>query len=642
MIRVANAVNNLLVVRNRHFFFLDLVTLIFTPILAIALRLESLHFVYLNPEPLIAFIAISTLFKAVTFYFGGLYQRMWKHASIGELARIIYLGLFITIVQYVIFLQLHQLNFLNFSVIPRSVPIIDGILTMFFVGGFRFSIRLSERFQQVASKKSKGKPTLIIGAGEAGVMIAKELQSNPDVGLSPVGFIDDDHEKYRLKIRGLTVLGNRTDIPQIVASYGINQIIIAIPTAPGKVIRDINSICVSTGVETKIVPGVFELLSGNVNVNKLRDVAIEDLLRRSPISSDMQDIIKLTSGKKVLVTGGGGSIGSEICRQIARANPAQLVILGHGENSVFQIANELIKTYPDLKFSSIIADVRDDKRITKIFARFKPHIVYHAAAHKHVPLMESNPAESISNNIIGTFNVVKAAIDSNVEKFVLISTDKAVNPTSVMGATKRVAEYIIQDAAKTTGKDFIAVRFGNVLGSRGSVVPTFTEQILRGGPITITHPDVKRYFMTIPEAVHLVLRSSSIGKAGEIFVLDMGEPIKIVDLAKDLIRLSGHKSDDAIEIIYTGLRPGEKLFEELVLDDESFEKTTLEKIFVLKNVKLNGKVWTNMKTDEHLQNITPHVVQARAIINKVNHTELGRYLEELVPGFRYIGGVEPI
>jgi FlaA1/EpsC-like NDP-sugar epimerase len=611
-------------------------------VIAIALRLESLQFVADHGNEVLSFIIIFSLFKSSVLYFGGLYQRMWKHASIGELARIIYLGLLVTIFEYVIFLELYRQDILNFSIIPRSVPIIDGILTLFFVGGSRFSIRLSDKFLQISTYKEKRKPTLIIGAGQAGVMIVEEMQKNPKSVFIPIGFIDDDPEKLKLKIRGIKVLGNREKIQEVVTAFGVQNIIIAIPTASGNAVRELNEICKKTGVETKILPSMFEMFTGPVNVTKLRDVAIEDLLRRNPIPSDMKEVAQLVAHKKVLVTGGGGSIGSEICRQIAASNPAQLIILGHGENSIFKIAGELTKNYPDLKFSSIIADTRDDKRINRVFNRFKPDIVYHAAAHKHVPLMESNPVEAISNNIIGTYNVVKAALDHNTKKFVLISTDKAVNPTSVMGVTKRIAEYIIQDAAKTSGRDFIAVRFGNVLGSRGSVVPIFTEQILRGGPITITHPDVKRYFMTIPEAVHLVLQSSGIGKAGEIFVLDMGEPVKIVDLAKDLIRLSGHTSENDIEIVFTGLRPGEKLFEELVLDDESFEKTTLEKIFVLKNIKLNGKVWTNMKLENHLQNITPHIVAARSIVAKANYAELGQYLEELVPGFRYIGGVEAI
>lgn len=613
-----------------------------TPVIAVVLRLETLDFIFIHNNPILSYIFIFALLKLLVFYFGGLYQRMWKHASIGELARIIYLGLVVTIAGYVLFLELNSSNTLGLGAIPRSVPILDGLLTMLFIGGFRFSMRLSNKMIQLASMKALGKRTLIIGAGDAGIMIAQEMQNNPNMGMTPIGFIDDDPEKFKLMIRGLAVLGDRSMIQEVVNAYEVQQIIIAIPTASGNAVREINAICEKTKIDTKILPSVFELFQGTFNLNKLRDVAIEDLLRRDPISSDIADIQNLVKGKKILVTGGGGSIGSEICRQIARSNPAQLVILGHGENSIFQISNELTKAYPDLKFSSVIADVRDEKRINKIFTRYKPHIVYHAAAHKHVPLMESNPSESITNNIIGTYHVVTAALNANVDKFVLISTDKAVNPTSVMGATKRVAEFIIQDAAKTSGRDFIAVRFGNVLGSRGSVVPTFTEQIMRGGPITITHPDVKRYFMTIPEAVHLVLLSSSIGKAGEIFVLDMGEPVKIVDLAKDLIRLSGHANDHSIEIIYTGLRPGEKLFEELVLDDESFEKTKLEKIFVLKNIKLNGKVWKNMQTEYHLQNILPHILHAKQIINKSNHAELGQFLEELVPGFRYIGGVEPI
>ena len=345
------------------------------------------------------------------------------------------------------------------------------------------------------------------------------------------------------------------------------------------------------------------------------------------MTSDVSQIKALLKGKKILVTGAGGSIGSEICRQIARCNPAQLIVLGHGENSIFNIAGELSKSHPDLKLSTVIADVRDEKRIQKIFARFRPQIVYHAAAHKHVPLMESNPVEAISNNVIGTYNVTKAAVEIGVERFLLISTDKAVNPTSVMGATKNIAELIVKDAANRSGKPFVAVRFGNVLGSRGSVVPIFRDQIAHGGPITITHPDVKRYFMTIPEAVQLVLFSASMGKGGEVFVLDMGEPVKISDLAKDLIRLSGLELGKDIDITYSGLRPGEKLFEELLLDEESFEKTSHRKIFICRNG--NGS-----------REIQTEITHARSLILRASTAELGRFLEEMIPGFQFVGGAE--
>ena len=620
-------ISALIAMRNRHFFLIDVVFFLITPIFATAIRLEGFDFLW-QIQPQIAFIVfIFTSFKLATFLVGGLYNRMWQHASVDELGKIIVLGLIVLLGESVLFYELCRQNIMGLSAIPQSVPIIDGFLTILVIGGLRFSIRLSERVYQRSYGKMIGKPVLIVGAGDAGVMIAQELQSNPQIGLIPVGFIDDDHEKKNLRIRGISVLGGRELIPEAVISLDIHQIIIAIPTVSGKVIRDIEVICSKTGVKTRIIPGVFELLDGSVSIKKLRDLDIEDLLRREPVTSDVSQIKALLKGKKILVTGAGGSIGSEICRQIARCNPAQLIVLGHGENSIFNIAGELSKSHPDLKLSTVIADVRDEKRIQKIFARFRPQIVYHAAAHKHVPLMESNPVEAISNNVIGTYNVTKAAVEIGVERFLLISTDKAVNPTSVMGATKNIAELIVKDAANRSGKPFVAVRFGNVLGSRGSVVPIFRDQIAHGGPITITHPDVKRYFMTIPEAVQLVLFSASMGKGGEVFVLDMGEPVKISDLAKDLIRLSGLELGKDIDITYSGLRPGEKLFEELLLDEESFEKTIHRKIFICRNGTASRE-------------IQAEIAHAKTLVLKASTTELGRFLEEMIPGFQFVGGAE--
>ncbi len=632
-----------MILRNRHFLYVDIVIFLVTPVLALYLRIDDINALLEYQFEMKIVVLLFMANKLVHFYFGGIYNRMWQHASIDELARLIIVGLLVTVSQTVLYIGITNL-FFPFHKIPHSIPIIDGILTILLVSGFRFSIRLSERFyDRLTNGKQQGKPVLIVGAGDAGIMIAEELQSNPQMELMPVGFVDDDTEKHMLKIRGLTVLGDTKDIPHLVDSLNISEIIIAIPTATGKVIREIISICQTTGAKIKTIPGIYELLNGSVRVSKLRDVAIEDLLQRKTITADMSMLLALIKGKKVLVTGGGGSIGSELCRQISRYQPAQLVIVGHGENSIFTIANELSVTYPDLKFSPVIADIREARRVNKIFARFKPDIVYHAAAHKHVPLMESNPSEAVANNIIGTYNVVKAALDFGTTKFVQISTDKAVNPTNIMGATKRVAERVILDASLTSGRSFVAVRFGNVLGSRGSVVPTFREQIARGGPVTITHPDVKRYFMTIPEAVQLVLFSSVIGKGGELFVLDMGEPVKIADLAKDLIRLSGHKSQKEIEIIYTGLRPGEKLFEELVLSGECFDTTTHPKIFVVKNEPVGSKnKFTKHAPEQYLKNILPSIVEAKLLITKGNEADIGKYLERHVEGFKYIGGVEAI
>jgi FlaA1/EpsC-like NDP-sugar epimerase len=440
-------------------------------------------------------------------------------------------------------------------------------------------------------------------------MIVRELQNNPHLGLEPIGFLDDDLSKHDVKIRGVPVLGDRHAIPHIVKKRQVRQVIIAMPTAQGREIRDIVRICGEAGVQARTIPGIYELLDGSVSVKQVRDVRIEDLLRREPVRTDTSAVSGMLRGKRVLVTGAGGSIGSELCRQIIRCAPAELVLVGHGENSIFEIHNELRKlevgswklevgthATSDLRFPTsilhpIIADIRCSERIRAVFEAYRPEIVFHAGAHKHVPLMESNEVEAITNNVLGTCNLVEAAIATGVERFLMISTDKAVNPTSVMGASKRVAEMVVTHAGQMRRGEgenaplpiFTVVRFGNVLGSRGSVVPFFQRQIAAGGPVTVTHPDMRRYFMTIPEAVQLMLQATVIGKGGEIFALDMGEPVRIADLAHDLIRLSGLEPGRDIEVAYTGLRPGEKLFEELFLESENYSRTRHEKIFVCRN-----------------------------------------------------------
>jgi FlaA1/EpsC-like NDP-sugar epimerase len=437
---------------------------------------------------------------------------------------------------------------------------------------------------------------LIVGAGDAGAMIAKEMRTNPSLGLDPVGFVDDDMHKHDVRIHGLPVLGNRHDIPALTRQHDVRQVIIAIPTAPGRVIREILGICERVGVEARTMPGIYELLDETVQVNQLRDVRIEDLLRREPIQTDTAAVQALLRGKRVLVTGGGGSIGSELCRQVWRCAPAQLIVLGHGENSIFEIVNELrnsggaaAKTAGGSvilagdALEAVIADIRFPSRMHAVMQRYRPEVVFHAAAHKHVPLMEQNPGEAITNNVLGTRNVLDAALAADVTHFVMISTDKAVNPTSIMGASKRCAELLVHRAARRSGRPYVAVRFGNVLGSRGSVVLTFQKQIAAGGPVTVTHPDMRRYFMTIPEAVQLVLQAAVLGHGGEVFVLDMGDPVRIVDLAHDLIELSGFEVGQDIEIVYTGMRPGEKLYEELFGEGERYERTRHQKIFIAAN-----------------------------------------------------------
>lgn len=459
---------------------------------------------------------------------------------------------------------------------------------------------------------------MIVGAGEAGMMIAKELQGNPQLKLEPIGFVDDDPLKHRRVIHGLPVFGGRNQIPRVAKEYRLRRAIIAMPTAPGDVIRDIRAICDGTGLDTKIMPGMFEIISGRVKVNQLRDVQIEDLLRREPVVIDKEAAAALVRGSTVLVTGAGGSIGSEICRQVAGLGAREIVLLDHAENPVFHIYNELSVRYPELRVWSVIADIRHALRVDRVFQDYRPGVVFHAAAHKHVPLMELNAEEAVTNNVGGTLNVLSSAERVEVPHFVLISTDKAVNPGNIMGATKLIAEMLVHDAAVRTGRHYVSVRFGNVLGSEGSVVPLFQRQIACGGPVTITHPDMCRYFMTIPEAVQLVLQAAALGQAGETFVLDMGEPVRIVDLAKDLIELSGLEVGRDIELAFTGLRPGERLFEELFMDHETRERTRHDKIFVARN-------------GEGRQLRANVVTRLLAAAEAGDTSQLRRRLEELLP-----------
>ena len=450
--------------------------------------------------------------------------------------------------------------------------------------GTRYSVRFMDRLRRQHQFAGRAHNHVVVfGAGGSGAMIVREMQANPQRGLNPVAFLDDDVRKHGTFILGIPVIGGREAIAAAAKEYHAAEAIIAVPTAPGKTIREIAAQCMQHKLVVKTVPGMFELLDGSVTVSKLRNVDIDDLLRREPVATESETIAEMLRGKRVLITGAGGSIGSELCRQIARSAPAQMILLGHGENSLFYTSNELVAAHPTIEFASVVADVRDAPRIRAVMARFRPELVFHAAAHKHVSLMETNVEDAVTNNVLGTRIMVDAAIESKVERFVMISTDKAVNPVSVMGATKRVAELYVHARALETGKRFVAVRFGNVLGSRGSVVPIFKQQIANGGPVQVTHPDVKRFFMTIPEAVQLVLQAATMGNGGEIFALDMGEPIRIVDLAQDLIRLSGLQVGRDIDIVFTGLRPGEKLAEELFVPGERYERTPREKIFVARN-----------------------------------------------------------
>jgi FlaA1/EpsC-like NDP-sugar epimerase len=528
-------------------------------------------------------ILISLLIKPAIYYFFGLYRRLWAYASINELTLIssavtVASAVFSTIMLILFISRVNGARILNF---PRTILLIDWLLSLVGIGGLRFSFRLLAE-GRAASKKPiarKAKNVLIIGAGDAGALVVRELQRNPQLGLHPVGYLDDDLTKQRHQIHGVQVVGKLTDLRRTLEHRLVDEVIIAIPSAGGKIVRLVTDVCRLKGIPFRTMPGLFELIGGKVSVNRLREVDITDLLRREPAQIQDQLVGAALTGKRVLVTGAGGSIGREICRQIARWGPQMLILLGHGENSIFEAMLELREDFPSLPFQLVIADIRDKPRIHNIFADYRPQVVFHAAAHKHVPLMESNIQDAITNNIIGTKNIVQAASAVDTELLVLISSDKAVRPANVMGATKRIAEMIVLEAAHRTGHAYSVVRFGNVLGSRGSVVPLFKRQIAHGGPVTVTHPDMKRYFMTIPEAVHLVLQAAAMGQGGEVFMLNMGQQVRILDLAEDLIRLSGLEPGKDIEIAFTGIRPGEKLSEDLWGDGMEYKKTTHPEIF---------------------------------------------------------------
>ncbi|NRG44687.1 polysaccharide biosynthesis protein [Bacillus sp. CRN 9] len=504
-----------------------------------------------------------------------LYNKAWEYASVGELVAIVkavtWSVLMTAIFQQVIIGDIYF----------RAL-IMTWMLHVILIGGSRFSWRIyRDRYIKPQPNLSRA---LIVGAGAAGTMLVKQLKNNRDTGILPVAFIDDNRTKYKLQIYGIPVVGNSQTISNTVEKLRIDKIIIAIPSLSKEEMQKIFDECAKTKAKTVKMPRIEDIMLGKLSVNQFRDVQVEDLLGREPVELDIESISKTIKGKTILVTGAGGSIGSEISRQICKFQPSKILLLGHGENSIYQIDMELKNQYKDeIEIIPVIADIQDRERIFETMDRYKPHVVYHAAAHKHVPLMEYNPKEAVKNNILGTRNVAEAADTFSVDTFVMISSDKAVNPTNVMGSTKRIAEMVVQQLDQHSKTKFVAVRFGNVLGSRGSVIPLFKKQIQIGGPVTVTHPDMTRYFMTIPEASRLVLQAGSLAEGGEVFVLDMGEPVKIVDLAKNLIQLSGYTIEE-IGIQYTGIRPGEKMYEELLGDKEIHKQAVFPKIFIGKAV----------------------------------------------------------
>jgi FlaA1/EpsC-like NDP-sugar epimerase len=529
---------------------------------------------------------VVTLYYAITIAFG-IPRLSWRYFALPDATRV---AAAITIATFVLVLgrvgaglAWRHYEIFNRAVIPFSVILTTSTFAFLGINGIRIIRRIStERYESDSRKRPSSAPipTMLIGAGRAGVLVAKEMTARPDIGMRPVGFLDDDPSKLGTVVHGVPVVGATKDLAAHCIRRGAKQALITVATATGQEIRRITKLCEAAEVPVKIIPGLFEIVGGTVNLSRIRKVAIEDLLGREPVSLDEEAIDEVVNYRTVLVTGAGGSIGSELCRQICRFSPRSLLLVENSENNLFHIERELRRSFPDIPIHAIMADIRDVARVDVILRTHRPNVIFHAAAHKHVPMMEANPGEAIKNNVLGTKGLAELADAHGVSEFVMISTDKAVNPTSVMGVSKRAAEIFIQALSQRSRTRFVAVRFGNVLGSAGSVVPIFQEQIARGGPVTITDPEMRRYFMTIPEACQLVLQAGSMGKGGEIFVLDMGEPVKIIDLAKDLIELSGFRVGEDIEIEVTGTRPGEKLFEELSLAEEGAEKTLHPKVFI--------------------------------------------------------------
>jgi FlaA1/EpsC-like NDP-sugar epimerase len=571
-------------IRNRYLLFSDVVLLSVFPFVAYGLRFEGWSWPHDEARTAILYAVLSMLLKLVIFAAAGLYRRLWRHSSVADMAVIIKSA--VVAAAGCSLLGIVLLPALGVTSVP--VPISVAILDSFFTGT---ALALPRLMLKAMGNGHRGrhsggvKRVLIAGAGSAGEMILKEMLSNPQLGFLPVGFVDDDASKHNLRLGNKPIFGSLTTIPEIIKRERIGEIVIAMPRVAGSVVRKIVKDALDAGVGTRTVPGLFEILSGRVGVSNLRKVEIQDLLRRAPIHTDLAAVSSLVTGRTVLVTGAGGSIGSELCRQLARLAPERLILFDHAENPIFDVLQELKEENLSQALIPVIGDVRDAARVRSLFQEYRPYAVFHAAAHKHVPLMEENVAEAVTNNILGTRNVVASAAEVGAAHCVFISTDKAVRPSSVMGATKRIAEMVMQDIASRHTGNFVSVRFGNVLGSRGSVVPTFLRQIQAGGPVTITHPDMRRYFMTIPEAVQLVLQAAALGQGADLFMLDMAEPVRILDLATDLIRLSGLQVDRDIEIRFTGVRPGERLCEEMLHRAESVSPTAHSKILRVRNVE---------------------------------------------------------
>ena len=590
-------------------------------ILAIFLRFDAVPAYYLQ-VCLTTFVP-STAVRILSHYFFGLYRRAWRYASVQEALAIVgavTVGTFFNVVLTMVWLQ---------NTLPRSIVVLDWSLCMALVGGSRFLLRMVSQRDAIPVQESPKEPmkrVLIVGAGAGGVLAARELRNHYGSRVKLVGFIDDDPLKEKQTILGYPVLGTRDDLSRVAAEHHVDEIIVSMPSVSRAVVRDFVNIAQATGRKVKILPGMYDLLEGNVTVSKIREVQIEDLLGRDPVQVDIAGMSAYISGRTVLVTGAGGSIGSELCRQIAKLRPELLLLLDNSENNLYDIEMEL-KAATGVPLVVLVKSIQDRRGIEEVFRRYKPEVVFHAAAHKHVPLMELNPEEAIKNNVYGTYQVARAARLFGAQKFVLISTDKAVNPTSIMGASKRISEMIIQYLDSVSETSYAAVRFGNVLGSRGSVIPLFRKQIMAGGPVTVTHKDMIRYFMTIPEAGQLIIQAGALAGGGEVFVLDMGEPVRILDLARTLICLSGYEPYRDIDIKIVGMRPGEKLFEELLTAEEGGTATTHVRIFVAKPTALN---------DGLLEQVLTMFDSAPGQIMPRDQAATVKFIQQLLPRFQLV------
>lgn len=572
-----------LTVRQMMLIVIDIVSILLASYGSLLLRfngsVENCYLQHMNT--MIIFIILIDL---AIFVINKLYHSLWQFASIVELKNILISTFSASAVNIVLY-ELTQKS------LPRSCYIIYFLLLTMCVGGSRFSYRLLRFYSNRGKSKRDLERVMIIGAGLAGEKIYREISSAPQVYKEVICFIDDNIAKHKRSLHNVPIVGGRDKIIEASKEYKIEEILVAMPSVDEKDLADILNICKETKCRIKKLPGIYQMLNGEVHLSDFKEVEIKDLLGREPIEVNLEEIMRYVTDKVVMVTGGGGSIGSELCRQIAAAKPKQLIIVDIYENNAYDIQLELKHDHPDLNLETLIASVRNTKKIDELFKEYRPDIVYHAAAHKHVPLMEDSPNEAVKNNVFGTLNVARAADKYKTKRFILISTDKAVNPTNVMGATKRMCEMIVQTMNNRSKTEYVAVRFGNVLGSNGSVIPLFKKQIKNGGPVTVTHPDIIRYFMTIPEAVSLVLQAGAYAKGGEIFILDMGKPVKIADMARNLIKLSGYEPDIDIKIEYTGLRPGEKLYEELLMKEEGLQDTPNHLIHIGKPIEMDEEVF---------------------------------------------------